>query len=236
MIKISNKLEHFSVHSQTPYCPVFSTHLASIVLVPLVVANPWLQRSFCAGASSLRSSSAGGGSVFGQALCVSVPQKFGFSTESKNLDLLSPHNYKMSGGGTQERSPPPTRNRKNCCRNLVGIFQRYILSERRLNSKKYLVENCGKKCQFSIEILIKKSQIFLKNFKIFYIVSSKRARFCRHLAKFNLPSGNHSSNHDDLQFFYKFLSIFSKNLKNFHAIFNSPLSKLFLSFFHKFIR
>ena len=37
-------------------------------------------------------------------------------------------------------SPPP--NGKNCCRNLVLSYTSIILSERRQNSKKYLVKNC----------------------------------------------------------------------------------------------
>ena len=51
------------------------------------------------------------------------------------------------------------------------------------------------------------------------------------------PNRKHSSDPKDPAFFYINPSRFSpKNVKNFHGIFNSPsLSKLFLSFFDKFL-
>ena len=108
-----------------------------------------------------------------------------------------------------------------------------------LGEESEIQEIFSKKCeksQFSLEILIKKSQNFLEIFQNFLHFLSKRARFCRRVAYFYLPNGNHASNLDDLAFFYKFQPIFSKLFKNFHAIFNSPsLSKLFLSFFDKFL-
>ena len=62
------------------------------------------------------------------------------------------------GRGTGETSPLP---RKNCCRKMVlssrGI---YVLSRQRQKSSKKCRENLWKS-QFSIEILIKKSQNFL---------------------------------------------------------------------------
>ena len=101
-----------------------------------------------------------------------------------------------------------------------------------LGEESEIQEIFSKKCEksrFSFEILIKKSQNFLH-------FVSKRARFCRRVAYFYLPNGNHASNLDDLAFFYKFQPIFSKLFKKFHAIFNSPsLCKLFLSFFDKFL-
>ena len=85
------------------------------------------------------------------------------------------------------------------------IFQWYILSERRQNSKKYLLKNCLKS-QFSIEILIKKSQNFLEIFQNSLQIGSTQIR---HLAQFYLSNRNHSSDLDYLAFSYKIQSIFS---------------------------
>ena len=133
-------------------------------------------------------------------------------------------------GGTPERPPPPPKLEKLLQKSGV-IFQRSILSERSQKSKKYLLQNC-EKSQFSIEIVIKKSQNFHEIFQNSLRFWSKRATFCRQVAYFYLPNRNHSSDLDDLAFFYKFQSIFSKYFNNFHAIFNSPsLSKLFFELF-----
>ena len=77
------------------------------------------------------------------------------------------NNFPISRGGGRSGGPPlptlldavtsPCRNRKNCCRNLVFSSRGIILSERKQNSKKYLVWNC-EKSPFWKEILIKKSQ------------------------------------------------------------------------------
>ena len=80
-----------------------------------------------------------------------------------------------------------------------------------------------------------KISTFFEKFQGFIRFWSKRAGFCRHVCYFSLPDGMHSSNLDDLSFFYKFQSIFSKNFKNFHPSSNSPLSKPFLSFFDKYL-
>ena len=130
------------------------------------------------------------------------------------------------GGGERRNVPPPPKPEKLLQKSGV-TFQGSILSERSQKSKKFLLKNC-EKSQFSIEILIKKSQNFLENFQNSLHFWSKRAKFCRHFAQFYLRNRNHSSDLNDLAFFYKFQSIFSKNFNNFHAIFNSPsLSKLF---------
>ena len=131
-------------------------------------------------------------------------------------------------GGTPER--PPQKKSEKLLQKSGVIFHQSILSERSKKSEKYLVKNC-KKSQFSIEILIKKSQNFLENFQNSLRFWSKLARFCKH-AQFYRAYRNHSSDLDYLAFFYKVQSIFSKNFKNIHAIFNSPsLSKLFFEVF-----
>ena len=137
---------------------------------------------------------------------------------------------RREGGGTPERSLPP-KSEKLLQKSGV-IFQRYIVSERSQKSKKYLAKNC-EKSQFSIEILIKKSQNVIENFQYSLHFWSKRARFCRQVAYFYLSSGNLSSNLNEHAFFYKFNQIFSKNFKNFHANFNNPyLFQLFLKAFY----
>ena len=77
-----------------------------------------------------------------------------------------------------------------------------------------------------IENLIKRSQNF--------IFGPNAEGFAYPLTTL-LPNGKHSSTLDDPPFFYKCKTIFSKDFKNFHAIFNSHLSKLFLSFFDIFL-
>ena len=61
------------------------------------------------------------------------------------------------------------------------LFHMSILSERIRKSKKYLVQSC-EKSQFSIEILIKKSQKIFEIFQNSFDFWSKRARFCRPVA------------------------------------------------------
>ena len=135
-----------------------------------------------------------------------------------------PNSVASGGGGTAERPTPPKP--EKLLQKSGLIFQRSILSELSQKSKKYLVKNC-ENSQFFIEILIKKSQNFHENFQNSLHFWSKRAMFCRHVAYFQLRNRNDSSDLNDLAFFYKFQSIFSKNFNNFHAIFNSPsLSKL----------
>ena len=68
-------------------------------------------------------------------------------------------------------------------------------------------------------------------FKVFFIFGPNAQDFAGRLL-----NGNHSSILDDLAFFYKFQSIFSKYFMNLHVIFKTPsLSKLFLSFFDQLV-
>ena len=125
--------------------------------------------------------------------------------------------------------PPPPKKKK-----IVVEIWCYLPEIYTLGEESEIQGIFSKKCeksQFSIEILIKKSHNFLEIFQKFLLFWSKRAKFCRPVAYFYLPNGKHSSNLDDLAFFYKFPPIFPKLFKNFHAIFNSPLSKLFFELF-----
>ena len=102
------------------------------------------------------------------------------------------------GRGNAGTSPRP-RNPKNCCRNLVLSSRVYTFG-----AEPEIEEIFSKYCeksQFSIEILIKKSQSFLEIFQNSLHFWSKCARFCIQVAYFYLPNRNHSSNLDDLAFF-----------------------------------
>ena len=84
-----------------------------------------------------------------------------------------------SGGGNAGTFTPAKS--ENLLYKSGVILQRYILSERSKKFKKYLVKN-REKTQFSIEILIKKSQNFVENFQNSLHFWSKRARICRPVA------------------------------------------------------
>ena len=87
-------------------------------------------------------------------------------------------------GGTPERPPPEIG------KIVVEIWcyppEVYTPSERSQKSKKYLVKNCGKS-QFSIEILIKKSQIFFKFFKNLVFSAPNAQSFAGTLLSFTCP-------------------------------------------------
>ena len=78
------------------------------------------------------------------------------------------------------------------------------------------------------------SQNFLEIFKNSLHFWSKPAKFCMHLASIYLSNRNHSSDLDDLAISINSSRFSPKNVKNFHTVFNSPLSTLFLSFFINF--
>ena len=76
------------------------------------------------------------------------------------LEIEATYQWRREGGGTPELPPPETGKivvEIWCYLPEVNTF------ERSQKSKKYLVKNC-EKSQFSIEILIKKSQNFLEDF------------------------------------------------------------------------
>ena len=82
----------------------------------------------------------------------------------KNINIAGKsalvHIGKWRRGKTWNVRPPPETGKivvGKCC-----YLPKYILSEKRQKSRKYLVKI--KKSKFYIEILIKKSQTFLKNF------------------------------------------------------------------------
>ena len=77
-----------------------------------------------------------------------------------------------------------------------------------------------KKWNFQWRFWFKNLEIFLIIFKTLDFLS-KRARFCWHVAEFCLPKRNHSSNLDELAFFNRFQSVFSKISRIFMA-FSSP--------------
>ena len=116
-------------------------------------------------------------------------------------------------GGGGRRNVPTPKPEKLLWKSGV-IFQRSILSERSQKSKKYLVNNC-EKSQFSIEILMKKSQSFLENFQKSLHFCSKRATLCRLDAYFYMHNRNHSPDLNELAFFVKIQSIFSKKFQQF---------------------
>ena len=72
-----------------------------------------------------------------------------------------------------------------------------IVSERRENSKKYVVRNCEKKSIFQRDF----DQKISKNSDFSSLLVQTR-KFCRQVAYFYLSNGNHSSNHDELAKFY----------------------------------
>ena len=129
--------------------------------------------------------------------------------------------------------PLPPETEKNCCRIMV-VSSRGILSEQRQKSSKNFVKSY-EKSQFSIEILIKKSQNFLKIFQNFGLFWSKRAKFCMHVSGFSLSNGNYSLNVDYIVFSINYSQFSPKVLRIFTPL---PIFLLDLShfeFFDKFL-
>ena len=113
------------------------------------------------------------------------------------------------------------------------IFQRYILSERK-SPRNIQLKNCEKR-QFSIEILIKKSQNFLEKFQDSLYFWSKRARFFKHLLSFTCPIGIIHQISIILHFSIK-SNRFSPKISKICMPFSIVLYlSYFFSFFHKFL-
>ena len=126
------------------------------------------------------------------------------------------YNTVASGRGNAGTFPPPPKSEKLLQKSGV-IFQRSILSQRSQKSKKYLVKNC-EKSQFSLEILIKKSQNFLEIFQNSFHFWSKPAKFCMQVAQFQLP----------IEIIHQILMIlhFSTNFSRF----SPKISRIFMPF------
>ena len=103
-----------------------------------------------------------------------------------SLILGSKYDISGVGRGGGCRNAPPPKSKKLLQKSGV-IFQRSILSGRSHKSEKYLLKHCEKN-QFSIEILIKKSQYFLEIFQNYLHFWSKRAKFANRLLSFSAQS------------------------------------------------
>ena len=130
---------------------------------------------------------------------------------------------RVGGGGAG--MPPPAKSAKLLQKSGV-IYQGYRLSQRRQNPKKYLVKNC-EKSQFSIEILIKKSDNFHEIFQNFLHFCPNALRFAGRLIRFTCP----------IEIIHQILMIlhFSKNSSRFssqNSIIFMPFSMvIYLSYF-----
>ena len=153
--------------------------------------------------------------------------------EKKSYDV-----YISCGRGRDCRSvpPPPPKSEKLLYKSAV-FLERYRLSERSQKSKKYLVKNV--KNLLAIEILFKKCQNLLDIFQMFLALSVQTRKIKHEISWISLRDGTHSSNLDELNFFYKVQSFFSKNPFpfpfQFHRFSNSPFyPRQFLSFLINF--
>ena len=81
------------------------------------------------------------------------------------------------GGGNRGNVPPPPTVTEKIVVEIWCYLPEVILSEQGQNNLSIFVK-IYEKCQFSIEILLKKSQNFLKNFLKIGLFWSKRAKFC----------------------------------------------------------
>ena len=140
--------------------------------------------------------------------------------------------FPLASGGSLG-SPPHPKSEK-LFEKTGGIFQWYILLEKRQKSKKYLVENY-EKSQFSIGVFIKKSENFLTFSKFSLLLDQTHKTLKVGFLEFLCPVENYSTKVDYPEFFSQLPSIISTIFKNFHHISKGPSrSQPFLRFFDKF--
>ena len=87
-------------------------------------------------------------------------------------------------GGTQERSPEI---RKFFVE--IWCYLQWVWTFRDKAELQEILSKKLRKCQFSIEILIKNSQSFLENFQSFLHFCANRLEFCRRLLNFSFSMG-----------------------------------------------
>ena len=122
----------------------------------------------------------------------------------------------LQSHGARRNVPPPPHSEKLLLKTGV-IFQEYILSERRQELQE-IVKIC-EKSQFSIEILIKKSQSFHEIFQIFFVFGSTAQNFAAGFLTFTCQIEIIRQ----ISIIFSFLQIPVDFLQNFHPISKSSI-------------